>query len=122
DDKSRASGRIQYYLDKWGFQGDVYPVNPRRSEVQGKPAHPTVSSIDADIDVAIIMVAASLVPDALRDCVEAGVGAVVVGSSGFSEVGPAGAALESEIAEICATSGLRMIGPNGNGVVSAACS
>lgn len=122
DDASRASGRIQYYLDKWGYQGAVYPVNPRRSEVQGKPAYPSVSAIDDEIDVAIVMVAASLVPDALRDCVEARVGAVVVGSSGFAEVGPEGIALENEIADICDASGLRMIGPNGNGVVSASCS
>lgn len=118
DNPQRASGRIQYYLDRWGYKGDVHPVNPSRATVQGKKAYAKVSDIPYPVDVAVIMVAAERAPAAVRDCAEAGIGVAIVGSSGFSETGPAGAALEEELSMICAETGIRLIGPNGNGVVA----
>lgn len=120
NDRKKISGRILAYLheygQRYGFRGEVFPVNPNRDTVQGLPAYPDLDSVPGEIDCAIVVLPAEQCPEAVRRCRERGVGAVMVFSSGFAEVGPEGAELQAELCR--AAAGTRMLGPNCLGVVN----
>ncbi len=101
-----------------GFNGPVYPVNPQAEELQGLPAHPSVSAIPGEVDLAVIVVPAEQVIGVARDCAAAGVRTLVVISSGFAETGAAGAARQRELLDICRAAGIRVVGPNCLGVIN----
>ena len=103
------------------FAGPVYPVNPGAAHVASVRAYPTVEDVPDDVDLAVIVVPASEVAEAVRGCARKRVRGLVVISAGFSELGtPEGVAAEREIVELARRNGMRMIGPNGMGVVNAA--
>jgi len=99
-----------------GFEGKIYPVNPRGGEIYGHKIYPRVEDIPVPIDFAIIAVANNLVPQALAACREKGAAGAEILSAGFRELGtPEGIALEEAIKEE-AKKGLRVIGPNCFGI------
>jgi acyl-CoA synthetase (NDP forming)/RimJ/RimL family protein N-acetyltransferase len=100
------------------FAGPVYPVNPRAESVAGVRAVPDLASIDGPVDLAVVVVPAAEVPDALRDCGRKGVKAVIVISAGFAESGPEGAALSSASLRMARRFGMRLLGPNCLGVIN----
>jgi acyl-CoA synthetase (NDP forming) len=120
DEITRPGGRLVAALVRHGFQGGIYPVNPNRTTVQGIECFRRVSDAPGPVDVAIVLIAASRVLEALEDCAQAGVSLAVIGSAGFSESGPEGAALEQEVRHRAHALGVRIIGPNTNGLVIAA--
>lgn len=99
------------------FQGPVYPVNPHREWVLGVKAYPAVSAIPDPVDLAVISVPKHLVLDVIDDCGEKGVGAAVIITAGFKEVGGEGAALEEALREKLRRHGIRAIGPNCMGMI-----
>ncbi|MER7926072.1 GNAT family N-acetyltransferase [Streptomyces sp. NPDC096057] len=105
-------------LLRGGFRGTVFPVNPRAEQVAGARAYPSVVALPEVPDLALVAVRAEAVPDAVRECAEAGVKAVVVVSTGFGETGAAGRATELELARFARASGMRLVGPNCMGVVN----
>lgn len=116
---STAEGKIGYELARQvvdgGFQA-VYAVNPKAQGAFGIPGFTAVSQIRQPVDLAIIASPAPTVPAVLEDCGQAGLKAVVVISSGFSEAGnPAG---EDEIRRIARRHGMRVVGPNCAGIVN----
>jgi acyl-CoA synthetase (NDP forming) len=111
-DPDKLSGRPLDYLKKFGFSGRLYAVNPRRSEVQGVRAYPDVADVPGPVDLAIVVVPAAAVVEAIRACADAGVGAAIIFASGFAEIGEAGAPQEEEIRAIARRSGMRLVGPN----------
>lgn len=117
-DAAKIGGRPAQFLRKYGFPGAVYPVNPRATDVQGYTAYPSVEAIPETPDLAIIAVAAEAVPDAIAACAAKGTQAAVVFSSGFSEMGEAGEALQQRIRDIAAQTGIRVLGPNCLGAIS----
>src|SRR6202042_1661783 len=102
------------------FQGRIFPVNPKRSQLLGIPAYPSLASIPEKLDLAVIATPAASVPAIIAECVDAGVKSAVVISAGFREKGAEGAELEERIrAELCRSSnGMRLIGPNCLGVMT----
>lgn len=101
-----------------GFQGVVYPVNPKREAVQGIEAHPDVKSLPHGPDLAVICTPAAAVPRLVRECGEVGTRGLVIISAGFREIGEEGRRLEQQIAEEQAKfSGMRIIGPNCLGII-----
>ncbi len=100
------------------FQGKVYPVNPRREEVLGEKCYPTVAHLPEAVDLAIIFTPAKEVPRVVEDCARAGVGAVLIESGGFSEVGEEGARMQRSIVKTARASGMRVWGPNCTGLVN----
>ena len=98
------------------FGGGIFPVNPKRDEVLGVKAYPSILKVPAKVDLAVIVTPASSVPGIIRDCVKAGVKGAVIISAGFKETGEAGAKLEQEILEI-AHGKMRIIGPNCLGIM-----
>ncbi len=112
DDPVRIGGRPLAYLQRAGFKGAIYPVNPNRATVQGFKAYPDVQAIPGAVDVAIVALPAGQVPSALEACAEKGVRAAIIFSAGFAETGAEGAALQQRITAIAGSSGMRVLGPN----------
>ena len=119
-DPKRIGGRPLRYLKESGFQGAIWPVNPRRDRVQGIEARPDISGVPGAIDVAIVAVPAARVVSTIEACAERGVGAAVVFTSGFAETDATGAARQRRMGEIARASGMRILGPNCLGVYNAA--
>ncbi len=116
-----AMGRLPIdYLKRYGFGGFIAPVNPKGGTILGLPAFASIGDVTEPIDLALIMVPASSVADAVRDCAAAGVKACIVMSSGFAETGPEGQAAQDELVAIARASGMRMVGPNCIGSVGGA--
>ncbi len=101
-------------LMRIGYQGAIYPVNPKYASIEGLTCYSSLTEINGDIDVAVFVVPASTVIEILErtDNVR---GAIIV-SAGFKETGDAGSRLESELKEIGARKGIRIIGPNCLGI------
>jgi acetate---CoA ligase (ADP-forming) len=121
---SRTPGSVGYeIIDNLltdGFTGAIYPVNPNATSVHSIPAYANVAAIPAAVDLGIITVPKELALAAARECGENGVGALIVITAGFKEVGPAGREREQELLAIAHRYGMRMIGPNCLGVVNTA--
>lgn len=106
------------YLRRYGFAGRIYPVNPRYDEVQGLPCYPSLADIGAPVDLAIVALPRERVLDALRSCVDAGVRAAIVFSSGFGEVAGEGPWLQDAVTELAGNTGLAVVGPNCQGLAN----
>lgn len=101
-----------------GYAGKVFPVNPKREEILGAHCYKSVSEIPGEVDLAVIVVPAKIVPAVLRECGEKGMKSVIVISAGFSEVHTDdGKKLEDEIIDIAAKYGIALIGPNCLGII-----
>jgi acetyltransferase len=98
------------------FGGVVYPVNPKRRAIHGVHCYAALADLPETVDLAVIATPAATVPAAVRQCVERGIPTAIIISAGFSELGPAGRALEDEIRSI-ARGRMRLIGPNCLGVL-----
>jgi acetate---CoA ligase (ADP-forming) len=115
---TKIGGRPVASLLQNKFDGPIYPVNPRNDTVQGLPSYSSVLDIKEPVDLAICSVPDAAVKTALSECAEKGVGAVIVFSSGFAEVGDEGAQAQAEIADMVRSAGMRMMGPNCMGMVN----
>lgn len=113
-----AIGRLPIeYLQRYGYAGKIYPVNPKGGSVLGIEAYSSLRAVPEPVDLALIMVPASAVRDAVTDCADAGVPVCVVMSSGFAEAGHAGEVAQRELVAIARAAGMRLVGPNCIGAV-----
>ncbi|MHA1363664.1 MAG: acetate--CoA ligase family protein [Candidatus Freyarchaeota archaeon] len=118
-DKSNRLGNLLLYsfLDM-GFEGKLYPINPREETVMGLKCYPSVREVDGPVDLVIVSVRPERVPEIIDDCVAKGVRAVVIFSSGFREKGEEGRKKEMELVAKARAGGVRIIGPNCMGLYS----
>jgi len=100
-----------------GFEGTVYPVNPKRDEVLGFKCLSNLAAAPKPVDLAVICTPASTVPGIMRECVGAKIPAAIIISAGFKEVGPEGKALEQEVLNEAKKGGIRIVGPNCLGII-----
>jgi acyl-CoA synthetase (NDP forming) len=119
-DKSRWSWSVFGNLKLHGFQGPVYLVNPRGIPVHGEQSYARVADLPEPVDLAFVMVPTSAVLPVLAEVADAGIPSVVLLTSGFAEVGEAGAELERQVVDLARRRGLTILGPNGNGYINAA--
>lgn len=118
-DPDKIGGRPIKYMKQFGYAGDIYPINPSRDTVQGLPAYASLDALPAIPDAVVIAVAGDRTVEAVADCAARGVKAVVVMASGFGEVpDPKGKAQQREMVETARAAGMRMIGPNSQGVAN----
>jgi acetyl coenzyme A synthetase (ADP forming)-like protein len=96
------------------FKAKLYPVNPNEKTIQGFPCYASILDIKDEVDLAVIVVPAKLVPKVMQEVADRGVKAAVIITSGFSEVG--NNKLEEEVTEIAKKAGMRVLGPNCLGV------
>jgi acetyltransferase len=111
-DPSKVGGSVLANLQAAGFAGRVIPVNAAADTVQGLAAAPSLLAVNGPIDLAVVAVPAAAVLAALKDCAAKQVGAAVVITAGFREVGPDGRAREAELAAWLCDQPLRVLGPN----------
>jgi acetyltransferase len=95
----------------------VFPINPHEDSILGLPAYPTVIEVPDSIDLAVIVIPFSVVPEALRTCGEKGIPAAIIISAGFREAGMEGLQREQELQEIARTYSIRLVGPNCLGII-----
>ncbi|MBI5528353.1 MAG: acetate--CoA ligase family protein [Deltaproteobacteria bacterium] len=110
--------RIMRNILDFGYGGPVYPVTPSTPEILGKASFKNVTEIPGPVDLAHIVIKNTMVPDTLRDCAKKGVKGVIVNTSGFSEIGAEGQKLEDELRRLGKELGLRIFGPNCQGVMN----
>ncbi len=96
------------------FKAKLYPVNPNEKTIQGFPCYPSILDINDEVDLAVIVVPAKIVPKVMQEIAKKGVKAAVIITSGFSEVG--NHKLEEEVTAIAKKAGIRVLGPNCLGV------
>lgn len=118
-DPARIGGRPVRYLRESWFEGQIFPVNPNRDEVQGLRCYPSLDAVDEPVDAAIIALPANLAVSALEECAERGIAGCVLFAGDFAEAGAEGAARQERIAEIANQTGLRVLGPNCLGLFDA---
>ena len=117
-DRQGAVGtRVFANLLEAGFKGEVYAINPKHAEVQGRRAYPDIQTVDKPVDLAVITTPASTVPGIVDACGEHGIRAAVILSAGFRESGPQGVKLEKALAQNARRHGLRFLGPNCLGIM-----
>ena len=118
NDPMKISGRPLAFMLKHGYQGALYPINPKSETVQGITAYPNLAEVEGAIDLAVIAVPAAAAAQAVEDCAAKGVKAAVVFTSGFAEVGDDGRREQERLKEIARPAGLRLLGPNCLGLFS----
>ncbi len=99
-----------------GYDGRIYPVNPRADEILGIKTYRSLKDVPGAVDIAVIALQAKLVPDSLRECVQKKAKFAIIVGGGFSETGESGRELETKLLEIARDSETRIIGPNTVGV------
>ena len=100
-------------LQRAGYPGRIYLINPTAREINGMPAYPNISALPEAVDLSIVCVPAPFVPSVLEECSRKGVHNVHILSSGFKELGtPEGVRLEAEVLREAIKGHLNVIGPN----------
>ncbi|HWI82126.1 acetate--CoA ligase family protein [Ramlibacter sp.] len=118
DDPGKNSGRPLRFLRQAGFAGRLYPVNPRRTEVQGERAWPSLAALPEVPEHVYVLTPTETVPETVAECARLGVKVVSVLASGFSEAGPEGAAREHALRQLARETGIRILGPSSLGVIN----
>lgn len=111
-DAKKIGGRPLSYLQRYGFEGQIYPINPKYEEINGLRCYGDILHVEQPIDVAIIALPSSAVIENLEKCAEQGVRAVVIFSAGFGEIGEEGEKEQQKIVQIADRHGIRILGPN----------
>ncbi len=117
---AKWGGRLFIRLRESNFKGDIYPVNPKHSEILGVKAYASIADIEGPIDLAVLCLPAAKIPGLLEECVQQGVKGAVIITADFAETGATGKDLEEEIVHIAQQAGLRFVGPNCMGIWSSA--
>jgi acyl-CoA synthetase (NDP forming) len=118
-DVTKTTSRPQRFLRKHGFSGDILPVNPSSSEILGEVAYKDLDAIPGEIDHAYILLNGAAAVRALADCGRRGVKVASILAGGFADAGAAGASLQDELSKVVRETGIRLVGPNSIGTVSA---
>ncbi len=101
-----------------GYQGVLYPVNPKAKSIQGVKAYPSLTDIPDPIDMAVLVVPSKAVPAVVEEAAAKGIPGVTVITAGFKEIGGEGVELEKKIVEISKKHNIRVVGPNCLGVIN----
>jgi acyl-CoA synthetase (NDP forming) len=117
NDATKTAGRPLKYLRQAGYAGRIYPINPRRDEVLGERAWPSLTELPEVPDHAYIVASTEATMEAIEECARIGVPVVTALANGFSETGAEGAAREALIRQLLKNSGTRLVGPSSLGVV-----
>jgi acyl-CoA synthetase (NDP forming) len=109
---------IERSLRHLAYDGELYPINPKYDTVWGRPCLASVAELPEGVDLVVFVVPAPVVVRTIEDCVQRGVRAVMVVSSGFAEAGDEGRALQDELRRTALQHRLPVLGPNVEGFVN----
>ncbi|MBS0638406.1 MAG: acetate--CoA ligase family protein [Proteobacteria bacterium] len=120
DDTTKHGYIVLTNIRNTGFTGGVYGISRRLTDIEGIPCLPDIGAAPEPIDTAFLAIPAEAAVQAVRDCAQAGLKAVIVGSAGYAEsLDAGGAERQRELARIASESGIRIVGPNCNGMYNA---
>ncbi|MEK3937085.1 acetate--CoA ligase family protein [Sporosarcina sp. FSL W7-1349] len=111
-DAKKIGGRPLSYLQRYGFKGAIYPINPKYEEINGLTCYSDILQVPSPVDVAIIALPSQVVIKNLKMCALHGVKSVVIFSAGFGEIGEAGKQEQDKILQIAKEHNIRVLGPN----------
>jgi acyl-CoA synthetase (NDP forming) len=115
----KAAERRTRSLIQGGYTGDIFLINPKRSELFGRKAYPAITDINRDVDLVMIVVAPRFVASAVADSVKMGAKGIIVITAGLGETGEEGKKIEAEILNEAAKTGVYIVGPNCSGMFNA---
>ena len=118
DNPHKVGGRPILYMKRYGYRGAIYPINPGRAEVQGLKAYASIGAAPEAPELAVIAVAGEEAVRAVEECAARGVKVAVVMTSGFGEVGAEGKAAQERMAAAARAAGMRLVGPNCQGLAN----
>ena len=119
ENPNKVGGRPVHYLGKFGFKGRIFPINPSRPEVQGYKCYKSLADLPEAPEMVIVAVAGDNAIGVVEDCAAHGVKVAVVMASGFGEVDAvAGKAKERRMVEAAHKTGMRIVGPNSQGLAN----
>ncbi|MBW2222189.1 MAG: CoA-binding protein, partial [Deltaproteobacteria bacterium] len=118
---SATPGKVGYdvlkNLIKSNYRGEIFPVNPKASEIQGLRAYPSILDINEDIDLLIYIIPPQFILKTLDDCKKKNIDSIIAISAGFKETGSAGAKIEREMLIKAKEMNIRILGPNCLGLI-----
>src|SRR5580692_10119679 len=119
ENPNKVGGRPVHYLDKFGFAGKIFPINPSRTEVQGHKCYKSLDELPEAPEMVVVAVAGDNAIGVVEDCAAHGVKVAVVMASGFGEVDAVeGKAEERRMVEAAKKTGMRIVGPNSQGLAN----
>jgi acyl-CoA synthetase (NDP forming) len=104
-------------LFEMDFKGVIVPVNPHHDEVFGFKCYSSILDFKENIDLSVIAIPSSSVPEIINQHIKRGIKNVIILSSGFAEIGNKGKVLEEEVKRLCRENNIRIIGPNCIGIL-----
>ncbi|MFC5263857.1 acetate--CoA ligase family protein [Kribbella qitaiheensis] len=110
NEAGKIGNSVMKNLVNGGYQGEIYPINPKGGEVLGLKAFPSITDVPGDVDVAVFAVPAKFVAGALEQCGQKGVAGAILIPSGFAETGEQ--ELQDEVVAIAKKHSVRILGPN----------
>ena len=121
---SRQKGKVGYEIlvnmIGAGYEGKIYPVNPKADTIEGLKCYPDLQSIGQAPDLVVIIIPAKFVPAMMQQCAKVGTKSVIIITAGFKEVGEEGMKLEKQVVQIARQAGIKIIGPNCLGIIAPA--
>lgn len=119
-DRKKIRGMLFHFATLTGYSGKLFPIHPREDQIDGHKVYRSILDVPDPVDLAIICIPAPQVPASVEECARAGVGNVIIISSGFAEEGSETAeALQDQLREIAERTGIRISGPNAEGFYNA---
>jgi acetyltransferase len=103
----------------YGFPGKVYPVNPSADSIMGRKVYASAKDLPEEVDLAVILTPRATVPGVVKECVDAGIKAIIVVAQGFADSDEEGKRLQAQIVRTAGEAGARIIGPNTFGTANA---
>lgn len=120
DDTTKHGYIVLTNIRDTGFQGGIRGVSRRLADIDGIPCVPDIAALPPDVDTAFLAIPAEATLQAVRDCARRGMKAVIVGSAGYAEsLDAGGAERQAELQRIAREEGIRIVGPNCNGIYNA---
>jgi len=117
-ENSKKLGSVVFQnILKSGFSGQIYPINPKHSELYSRKCYPDALSISGQVDLAIISLPSTIVETVFNDCIKKQIKNVIIISAGFSEVSEQGRLLEDRIANLAKQNSINLLGPNCLGLI-----
>ena len=117
-DPAKHGGKVLTSLRRFGFDGPVWGVNPKRPEVEGVEVVASLTDLPTSPDAVVLAVPAAVTPDVIAAAGQVGAGAAILFGGGFAEAGDDGVALQAKIVGLARDHGLRLLGPNSAGVIN----
>lgn len=105
-------------LQKYGYTGKLYPINPKAPEINGVACYPSIEALPETPDLTVVLVRKDLAVEAVKSCGEKGIKNIIMITAGFKEVGGEGVEREKRLMEVVRQYDMRMIGPNCMGIIN----